>query len=219
MVGRGVSIWCCCCPSNNETCNYVFFPSVQVRLVVGRMLRIQTPSPSQTQSKQFMAQTPLVKVTLHDVHPADLRFQQGNQSECGHIQLSSWNPSCRFPLRHRYRDSEDDEAFVHVFNTDFTRDGLASDWKSLIWYRGVWIKPSEYWSKIGNTSYIASFYFLKSSTDICLFFHRLLENKSQKDVRRLSRPPGRITCICDIADRCFSNLFWKLSVIATPQSP
>ena len=142
MVGGRVSIWCHCCTSNNETCNQ-FFPLVQERLVVGWTLRTQTPSPSQAQRKQFMARIPLVKVTLHHFHPAAPWFQQGNQSQCGRIQLNSWNLSCRFPLRHRYLDSEDNEVFIHVVNTVITRDSLGSDCKSLNWYRRVWTKSSK----------------------------------------------------------------------------
>lgn len=115
MVSGRISVWCCCCTSfNNETCHQ-FFSLVQERLAVGWTLRIQTPSPSKTQRKQFMANTALVKATLHRFHLAAPWFQQGNQSRCGRIQLNSRNLSCRFPLRHRYLDSEDNEVFLFMF--------------------------------------------------------------------------------------------------------
>lgn len=109
----------------------MFFSLVQESLVVGWTVRIQAPPPSQTQRKQFMAHIPLVKVTSHHFHPAAPWFQQGSQSRCGHVQLNSWNLSYRFCLRHRYLDSEDNEVFINLFNTVFTRDGLGSDCKSL----------------------------------------------------------------------------------------
>lgn len=90
-----------------------------------------------------MADTPLVKVTLHRFHPAAPGFQQGNQSQCGSIQLSSGDQSCRCPLGHRYVDSEGNEGFIHGFNTVFTRAGLGSDCESLNWTRRLWTKPGK----------------------------------------------------------------------------
>lgn len=143
LVEGRTSIWCCCCISlNNETCDQ-YSSLVQERLEVGWTLRIQTASPYWTQRKQFLANIPLVKVTLHHCHPAAPWFQQENQSQCGRIQLNSWNLSFKFPLRHRYVDSEDNELFIHIFNTVFTKDGLGSDCKSLNCYRRVWTKASK----------------------------------------------------------------------------